>query len=105
MAASCELSAAVEDICVTLLRTAGLIVNTFDKICAVVAFPVGVVFLVLGVIGVFAGCSAHFTLPPVLGVIPGFVGWGVVRAVCIAWSGLPPAAAAEDAAKNAPGPT
>ena len=60
--------------------------NAFDKLCAAVAFLLGIVFLVLGVIGLFAGCRAHFTLPPIVGVIPAFVGWGMVRAVYVAWN-------------------
>jgi hypothetical protein len=60
--------------------------NAFDKCCAAVAFVLGIGFIVLGVIGLFAGCRADFTLPPVLGVIPAFVGWGIVRAVYCAWN-------------------
>jgi hypothetical protein len=60
--------------------------NAFDKLCAAVAFALGLVFLVLGVIGLFTGCQANFTLPPVLGAIPAFVGWGIVRAVYFAWN-------------------
>jgi len=60
--------------------------NPFDKFCAIAAFILGIVFLGLGVFGLFAGCSAHFTLPPVLGVIPAFVGWGMVRPIWVAWS-------------------
>ena len=60
--------------------------NVFDKLCAAVAFLLGVGLLVLGVVGLFTGCKAHFTLPPVLGVIPAFVGWGIVRAVYVAWN-------------------
>jgi hypothetical protein len=59
--------------------------NPFDKLCAVLAFLLGIVLLVLGVIGVFGGCSAHFTLPPILGILPAFVGWGIVRPVIVAW--------------------
>jgi len=47
----------------------------FDKICAIITIPTGLVFLVLGVIGLFAGFSAHFELPPVLGFLPFFLGW------------------------------
>ncbi|QDU39481.1 hypothetical protein Mal4_38260 [Maioricimonas rarisocia] len=60
--------------------------NAFDRLCAMMAFLLGIVLLTLGAIGLFAGCSAHFTLPPVLGVLPAFVGWGVVRAVYVAWN-------------------
>lgn len=59
--------------------------NVFDKICAALAFALGAVFLVAGVAGAVFGCRAHFTLPPVLGVLPAFVGWGIVRAVYLAW--------------------
>ena len=57
----------------------------FDKVCAVLAFLIGTVFVVLGVLGLFAGCSANFTLPPIIGVVPAFVGWGIVKPVMIAW--------------------
>jgi hypothetical protein len=60
--------------------------NAFDKFCAALAFLLGIVFLVLGVLGLFTGCNAHFTLPPVVGVVPAFVGWGIVRAVYFAWN-------------------
>jgi hypothetical protein len=39
---------------------------------------------VLGVLGLFFGCEAHFRLSPVLGIIPAFVGWGIVRTARIA---------------------
>ena len=70
--------------------------NTFDKVCAASGFVLGVALLVLGGFGVFGGCQAQFTLPPILGVMPAIVGWGVVRAVYIAWSarpGAPPSTA------------
>lgn len=49
----------------------------FDKLCACVAIPVGFVFLILGVFGFFAGSSAHFTLPPLLGGVPFLLGWAM----------------------------
>ena len=61
--------------------------NAFDKVCAVLAFPLGIVLLVLGIIGLFVGCNASFVLPPILGVVPAFVGWGIVRPVVVAWRG------------------
>jgi len=64
--------------------------NGFDRFCAVFAFLLGLVLLVLGIIGLFTGCGAHFTLPPVVGAIPAFVGWGIVRAVYFAWTPPPP---------------
>ncbi len=60
--------------------------SVFDKLCAVAAVLLGVVFLLLGVIGLFLGCSANFTLPPILGALPAFVGWGIIRAVYVAWN-------------------
>jgi hypothetical protein len=59
--------------------------NGFDRFCAVLAFILGVVFLGLGALGLFLGCSAHFTLPPVLGALPALVGWGIVRPIVVAW--------------------
>ncbi|MCX6375597.1 MAG: hypothetical protein NTU88_06115 [Armatimonadetes bacterium] len=49
----------------------------FDKVCAALSIGVGVVFMGLGVIGLFIGASAHFTLPPILGALPFFLGWGM----------------------------
>lgn len=59
--------------------------NLFDKICGVFAFVLGVIFILLGVVGAVDGCNAHFALPPVIGAIPFFVGWGIVRPVWLAW--------------------
>jgi hypothetical protein len=59
--------------------------NAFDKICAVFAFAFGVVMVILGVVGLFAGSNAHFSLPPILGVLPALFGWGIVRAVYFGW--------------------
>ena len=60
-------------------------VNIFDKICAVLAFGLGAVLLLLGVIGLFTGCKAHFTLPPILGALPALAGWGIVKPIIVAW--------------------
>jgi hypothetical protein len=59
--------------------------NLFDKICAVLAFIIGAIFLPLGVVGLFMGCKANFTLPPVLGFLPALVGWGIVKPIIVAW--------------------
>lgn len=56
-----------------------------DKFCFVFSFALGIPLLILGIFGLFGGCSAHFTLPPVLGVLPAIVGWGILRAVWVAW--------------------
>ena len=61
--------------------------NVLDKICAVPAMVLGGIFVILGVLGLFAGCNAHFTLPPVLGFLPAIVGYGIVRSVMLAWRG------------------
>ena len=50
--------------------------NVFDKLCAMSGFVLGLVFLVLGVLGLFNGCQANFSLPPGAGVLPAFIGWG-----------------------------
>lgn len=59
--------------------------NAFDKLCAAMAFALGLLFVVFGRFGTLFGCSGHFRLPPILGVLPAFVGWGIVRAVYLAW--------------------
>ena len=63
--------------------------NTFDKICAAPAFLIGVAFLVLGVLGLFVGCKAHFALPPILGALPALVGWGIVKPIVVSWRAEP----------------
>jgi hypothetical protein len=57
----------------------------FDRICAAIAFALGIVLLILGVVGLFVGCSANFSLPPILGALPALVGWGIVKSVRVAW--------------------
>jgi hypothetical protein len=59
--------------------------NTFDKFCAVIAFLFAIVFLLLGCFGAIFGCTAYIILPPVLGILPAFAGWGIIRAVVVAW--------------------
>jgi len=51
--------------------------TTFDKACASISILFGAVFMFLGVFGLFGGASASFTLPPGLGVLPFFLGWGM----------------------------
>jgi len=68
-----------------LLLDKELTVNIFDKICAVLAFLLGGTLLVLGALGLFTGCKAHFTLPPILGVLPALVGWGIIKPIIVAW--------------------
>lgn len=59
--------------------------SLFDKICACLAIPVGAVFMVLGIFGLFAGSRAHFTLPPVLGGLPFFLGWAMCVTLIKCW--------------------
>ena len=63
--------------------------NAFDKVCAFLTIPIGAVFMVLGVIGLFTGSSAHFTLPPILGVLPFFLGWSMCVTLAKLWSAKP----------------
>ena len=65
--------------------------NLFDKICACFAIPIGLVFLVLGIFGFFAGSRAHFELPPILGGLPFFLGWAMCVTLIKFWrhSGSP----------------
>ncbi|MCE5231132.1 hypothetical protein LLG95_16270 [bacterium] len=72
--------------------------NTFDKVCAALAFVLAILFLILGVPGAFVGCRANFTLPPILGVLPALIGWGIIRSVRVAWK-----APAASATPTAPG--
>ena len=60
--------------------------TAFEKLCAVLAFALGIGFLLLGVIGLFTGCRANFSLPPVLGVLPAFIGWGIIRPIIKSWN-------------------
>ena len=58
----------------------------FDKFCAILSIPIGVAFLVLGGIGLFAGANANFTLPPVLGFLPFLLGWTMCVTTIRYWS-------------------
>ncbi len=60
--------------------------NGFDKLCACLVIPIGICLMILGVIGVFAGASAHFTLPPILGGLPFFLGWAMSVTLIKLWS-------------------
>jgi xanthosine utilization system XapX-like protein len=59
--------------------------NLFDKICACLACILGGLFIILGVMGLFMGCNANFTLPPILGGRPALVGWSIIKPVIVAW--------------------
>ena len=60
--------------------------SAFDKLCAVLSIGVGVLFMVLGVIGFLAGSRAQFTLPPIIGGLPFFLGWGMSVPLIKFWS-------------------
>ena len=51
--------------------------RTFDKVCSVLSIPIGIIFMILGAVGLFTGAKAHFSLPPILGGLPFFLGWGM----------------------------
>jgi hypothetical protein len=57
----------------------------FDKICVALAILLGMALSVLGLLGAFIGCNANFTLPPIFGVVPLFVGWGIIKGGLVAW--------------------
>ena len=59
--------------------------GAFDKFCAVLAAVLGVVLVIMGMFGLFIGVSASFSLPPILGLLPTIVGWGILRSVRIAF--------------------
>ncbi len=59
--------------------------TVFDKICACLAIPIGAIFMLLGVVGLFTGARAHFTLPPILGVLPFFLGWAMCVSLLKYW--------------------
>ncbi len=54
--------------------------------CMVLAYAMGIVLMLLGIIGLFFGSSANFTLPPILGGVPFLIGWGIIVAIKIAWN-------------------
>ena len=60
--------------------------SIFDKLCAILAIPIGAAFMVLGVVGLFGGANASFTLPPVLGALPFFLGWAMCVTLIKFWS-------------------
>ena len=60
--------------------------STFEKVCAGLAIVLGAIFMLMGVFGLFAGVRAHFTLPPVLGVVPFFVGYGICVPLVRYWT-------------------
>lgn len=60
--------------------------NAFDKLCAALAFVLGIVFVFYGALGLFMGCTAWFSLPQGWGVLPAFIGWGMLRPIYLAWN-------------------
>ncbi|MFI5381761.1 MAG: hypothetical protein ACHRHE_20890 [Tepidisphaerales bacterium] len=64
----------------------------FTKCCSILAAILAIALLILGFFGLFLSISAHFTLPPIVGVIPALVGWGILRSVWIAFRYKPVAA-------------
>jgi hypothetical protein len=62
------------------------VMKQFDKICAVLAIPLGLSFMVLGVVGLFAGSNFNFSLPPVIGALPFFAGWAMCVTLVRCWN-------------------
>lgn len=65
----------------------------FDMVCVGISLAMGVVPTILGTVGLCFGCSANFTLPPVLGALPGLAGWGIVKSAVVAFRVASPAPA------------
>jgi len=59
--------------------------SVFDKICAVPTIILGVLFMALGAVGVIGGSKANFTLPPILGGLPFFLGWAMCVGLIKYW--------------------
>ncbi len=74
--------------------------NAFDKLCAALAFVLGIVFVFYGALGLFMGCTAWFSLPQGWGVLPAFIGWGMLRAIYLAWNVKPQPDADEDGSES-----
>ena len=51
--------------------------TAFDKFCGVSSIVVGLVFMIMGVSGLFGEVEASFVLPQVLGFLLFFLGWGM----------------------------
>src|SRR6476469_93986 len=64
-------------------NVSGSRLNRFDKLCASLAAVLGLIFIIMGIVGLFAGISANFSLPPILGLLPALVGWGILRCVVV----------------------
>ncbi len=57
-----------------------------DKVCAGLAFALGVLLLLQGIGGVYWPATFQFELPPGAALLLLPVGWGIVRSVVVAWS-------------------
>lgn len=59
--------------------------TAFDKFCGAFSIVIGLIFMLMGFIGIFGGSQASFTLPPVLGFLPFFLGWGMSMPLIKFW--------------------
>lgn len=59
--------------------------SIFDKLCVCLTIPFGIIFIVLGIMGLFFGSQASFSLPPILGFFPFFVGWAMTVTLIKYW--------------------
>ena len=73
--------------------------NLFDKLCASVAFALGLVLVTLGVVVYFEEIPIEFTLTPAYAIPLLLAGWGILRPILIACRrrAAPPTQAALDA--------
>jgi hypothetical protein len=59
--------------------------NAIEKLCAMLALLLGAALMVAGAFGTFFGIRMSFALPPLLGIVPLFFGWGIYRMFRISW--------------------
>jgi len=61
----------------------------FDKICASFSIILGLLVMAMGALGFLLGgnANANITLPPILGGLPFFLGWGMSVPLIKCWAG------------------
>lgn len=63
--------------------------NGFDRFCATLAITVGFATMLLGVLGLFLGFHFYITLPPIIGLVVFFLGWGMSITLLKLWPRSP----------------
>ena len=51
--------------------------NRFDRVCAMLSVGAGAVLMILGGIATLTGANVTIRLPPVVGTVLFFLGWGM----------------------------